>query len=129
MKEKTFRLLLGLALLAALYFEAPYAIYAIIALLVFEGLTNWRVTLLLARARQRPNGLNDTQEFHVEPVCAISFEAERALRLIVAGLLVSSFVLYHWLWFLPWFIGFALIGAGLSGICPMVITLRKLGFR
>jgi len=33
------------------------------------------------------------------------------------------------LWLLPWFVGFALIGAGLSGICPMVLALRWLGLR
>jgi NNP family nitrate/nitrite transporter-like MFS transporter len=29
----------------------------------------------------------------------------------------------------PWIIGFALFGAGLSGLCPMVLGLKRLGFR
>ncbi|RMG29151.1 MAG: DUF2892 domain-containing protein [Gammaproteobacteria bacterium] len=60
----------------------------------------------------------------------MDFEAERALRFIVATLIGLPL----WppaapLWWLPWFVGFALVGAGLSGICPMVLALRRLGFR
>jgi hypothetical protein len=50
------------------------------------------------------------------------------LPLIVAALVTVSHSSAA-LWFLPWFVGFALLGAGLSGICPMVIGLRWLGFR
>ncbi|MDH3513806.1 MAG: DUF2892 domain-containing protein, partial [Gammaproteobacteria bacterium] len=60
----------------------------------------------------------------------VNFEAERALRLAVAGFLIVSYVFFNEsLWFFPWFIGFALFGAGLSGICPMVMGFRWLGFR
>jgi hypothetical protein len=59
-----------------------------------------------------------------------SFEAERLLRLSLATLLaVSSFVFAEQLWFFPWFASFALTMAGVTGICPMAIFLKKAGFR
>ena len=61
---------------------------------------------------------------------AISFDAERVLRLLVAGMLVVTFVLFkEQAWFFPWFIGFMLFMAGMTNICPMVMFLRWLGFR
>jgi hypothetical protein len=33
------------------------------------------------------------------------------------------------LWLIPWFAGFALTVAGLSGICPMLLFFEKLGFK
>jgi len=57
-------------------------------------------------------------------------EAERALRFVVSLLLVASlFAFPDLLWWVPWFIGFALVAAGLSGICPMVSALRAIGLR
>jgi hypothetical protein len=44
-------------------------------------------------------------------------------------LLVSYFLLNYLLWFLPWFLVIALIGSGASGFCPMLIALRRLGFK
>lgn len=52
------------------------------------------------------------------------------LRLLVAALLVLTFVLFpDQTWFFPWFIGFMLFMAGLTNICPMVMGLRWMGFR
>ncbi len=49
---------------------------------------------------------------------------------MVAAFLVVSYIVFNKeLWFFPWFIGFALFGAGLSGICPMVMGFRWVGFR
>lgn len=125
MTERSFRLAIGIWLVLALFLALPVAIHALIAVLLFEGITNWRLPALLSRLR----GLPDAEP--AEPgECRIPFEAERALRLFVAALLaVSLFALPQLLWWLPWFIGFALIGAGLSGICPMVQALRWVGMR
>ena len=66
----------------------------------------------------------------LNPNARVSFEAERGLRLIVIVLiLIPMNSDIEFLWMLPWFVGFALIGAGLSGICPMVLALRWLGLR
>jgi hypothetical protein len=129
MTERTFRIILGAILLAALYFDWRLVIYGYIVVLTFEGITNWRIPTLLSRLQGDPEA---------GAVCALSpgdkarinFEAERALRLAVAAFLIISYVVFSKeLWFFPWFIGFALFGAGLSGICPMVMGFRWAGFR
>lgn len=125
MTERSFRLVIGIWLVLALFLALPIATYALMAVLLFEGITNWRLPAMLSRLRGMPG---------TEPgepgECRIPFEAERALRLFVVGLLaVALFGLPDLLWWLPWFIGFALIGAGLSGICPMVQALRWVGMR
>lgn len=130
MSERVFRVLLGLLLVIGLTFELNWLLWGLIGLLVFEGITNWRVVHIASRLRYGAS--------HVIPHCfanapnlppnRINFEAERTLPLIVAGLVFLSQDVGT-LWFIQWFVGFALIGAGLSGICPMVITLRWLGFR
>lgn len=129
MSERVFRLVMGLWLLAALYAGVPAAVYALIAMLLIEGVTNLRVPMLVSRARGLP-GVEDGQ--HTVAACGVrtAFEAERALRFIVAALLILTYVFNAGaLWFFPWFIGFAMLGAGLSGVCPMVMTLRAMGLR
>lgn len=125
MTERSFRLVIGIWLVLALLLAVPVAIHVLMAVLLFEGITNWRLPALLSRAR----GLPDKEP--AEPgECRIPFEAERALRMFVVALLaLALFALPQLLWWLPWFIGFALIGAGLSGICPMVQALRWVGMR
>ena len=130
MNERIFRIILGVVLLLLLYFDLRQAVYGYIVLLFFEGVTNWRIPALVSRMLGDRNA--DTADCAISPGAAarINFEAERALRLAVAGFLVVSYVVFpKELWFFPWFIGFALFGAGLSGICPMVMGFRWLGFR
>lgn len=130
MSEKNFRILLGAWLIVGLLINVPYVIYALVGLLLFEGITNLRVPGLVTRARfgKQANIKKEAEDFN--PNARTSFEAERGLRLIVAILiLVPMISAAELLWLLPWFVGFALIGAGLSGICPMVLTLRWLGLR
>ena len=132
MTERTFRIILGASLLLGLYFELHPLVLGIIGLLAFQGVTNWRVTNIVSRLYR-----GNTQP--LGPCCAASeggmnarfdFEAERALCLIVVLILLPSYTLYREiLWFIPWFIGFALFGAGLSGICPMIMALRRVGFK
>lgn len=130
MTERTFRIFLGAVLLAALYFELPMVIYGYIVVLLFEGVTNWRIPILVTRLSGRENPTNSECTLSPGDNARIDFEAERVLRLVVAAFLIISYVLFSKeLWFFPWFIGFALFGAGLSGICPMVMGFRWLGFR
>jgi hypothetical protein len=44
-------------------------------------------------------------------------------------LLVSVWIYPQQVWWMAWFAGFALLGAGISGVCPMLTSLRMLGFR
>ncbi|GAB4508954.1 MAG: hypothetical protein Tsb0026_08360 [Sulfuricaulis sp.] len=130
MTERTFRIFLGAVLLAALYFEWPMVIYGYIVVMLFEGITNWRVPILVSRLNGGALLANSECTMSPGNNARINFEAERALRLVVAVFLIISYVFFNKeLWFFPWFIGFALFGAGLSGICPMVMGFRWLGFR
>lgn len=128
MTERTFRVVLGVFLLVLLYFEQTALIYLYIGILVFEGITNWRVPIILSRLRYG-------QAYQDLPAAApgtyrFAFEAERALRMAIALFLVVSYIIFHEaLWFFPWFIGFALTMAGITGICPMAILMRQAGFR
>lgn len=127
MTERTFRIVLGAVLLLMLYFEWPMVVYVYIGVLLFEGVTNWRIPLLLNRLSGNRKAAADSG---AKTRARFNFEAERALRLVIVAFLILSYVLFpKELWFFPWFIGFALVGAGLSGICPMVLSLRWIGFR
>ena len=127
MSERNFRLLIGVWLMLALVAALPLPIYVLMGMLLFEGITNWRVPALVSRLR---SGSVPTVTAVAANECVISFEAERALRLILVTMLgLALFLAPELAWWLPWFIAFALIGAGLSGICPMVSALRWIGMR
>jgi hypothetical protein len=129
MTERTFRIFIGASLLLGLYFDLKPVIYTLIGIMAFQGITNWRVTRIVSRLRYGP-------AVALGPCCTpvpdapparVNFEAERALCLIVsASLLLTYGLFFDQLWFIPWFIGFALFGAGLSGICPMILGLRSI---
>lgn len=129
MTERTFRIILGAILLVALYFDWRLVIYGYIVVLAFEGVTNWRIPTLVSRLQGDP-AAGSACALSPGDKARLNFEAERALRLVVAAFLVITYVVFNTaLWFFPWFIGFALFGAGLSGICPMVMGFRWVGFR
>lgn len=128
MSERVFRFILGSSLLLLLFLQQEQAIYIYIGVLLFEGITNWRIPMLVSRARYGTSfNLNQSADESRGP---IPFHAERALRLIVAAFLIVSFVMFReQVWFFPWFIGFMLFMAGMTNICPMVMGLRWMGFR
>lgn len=127
MTERAFRLILGVTLLATLYADLTSAVWFLIGVLVFEGATNWRIPILVSRLRYGHGAVA------ISPPCIqcrFYFHAERALRLVVATLLVLTFVVWpDTLWFFPWFIGIMLTSAGLTNICPLAMALRWLGFK
>jgi hypothetical protein len=131
--DRSYRLLFGLALLLALYFQVSYAVYALILLAVIEGLTNLRIPVIVTRLRSNLGTAQVPMQENLTVApsrCKYSFEAERALRLLMAAILFVSFAVFpKYLWFVPWFIGFALFGAGVSGVCPSLSLLKWLGFR
>ena len=131
MTERMFLLLVGSYILVALYLENNYLIYGIAAYLVFEGVSGIRSTRLIQKARHvsLSNGMVD---FNSNVRYAI--DGLSAWRVFVAITLVSVYVLLHEygidvLWFFPWFMGFAILGAGASGICPVFLGLRWAGFK
>jgi hypothetical protein len=127
MTDRTYRTILGALLLAALYLEIPFILYGVITIMVAEGLTGFRIPMLVNKVRlggMNPAAAEDCSK------CRFSFEAERAWRLLVGFILLFTYVLfYNMLWFFPWFMGFAILGAGISGICPMAFIFKRLGFR
>ncbi len=132
MSERFFRLIVGTLLLALLYFDAKRAIPLLLALLIVEGITNFRVPLLVNRFLASGEAqFADSREITAdEPSARFAFDAERAWRLVVAAMLALTFYLFNeQLWFFPWFMGFAIFGAGLSGVCPVLMSLKLIGFR
>ena len=146
MSERYFRIIVGLWLVTGLFLDSAMAVFVLLCLLLFEGITNLRVPIIVSRLRY---GKAAASPSTAVPTPRFSFEAERALRLIVvifvatpllpdlAGIIPPvgnlladiQFGMLDFLWWLPWFVGFAFIGAGLSGMCPMVMALRYIGLR
>jgi hypothetical protein len=130
MSERVYRLLIGLSVLATLYLDSRPAMYGLITLMVFEAVTNWRIPLLASRLRYGTAAVDAVARETCSLRHRFSFEAERALRLMFSTVLFVTYVMFNqYLWLFPWFAGFALAVAGLSGICPMLLFLEKLGFR
>jgi hypothetical protein len=131
MTDRIFRLGLGVALLACFYYDQRTILAFLVGYLVFEGLTNWRMPLVIARLRKQsipPCG--STLMCGAREHLKFNFDAERAWRLLVAATLITAlFVLPQTLWWMAWFVGFALLGAGVSGVCPMLVALKVAGFR
>lgn len=118
------RLVLGALVLIALYFKLDWLGYAIVSVLFIEGVTGWRLpaTLLGKKAGAAACAASTCPRFN--------FEAERALRLMFAMvLLVTMILFYDWLWFFPWFLGFAVLGAGVSQVCPLLTFFKWCGFK
>jgi hypothetical protein len=128
MTERTFRLILGGTLLLILLSESIFLLYLYIGVVAFEGLTNWRIPQLISKLRygkghSDPSGRETSK-------ATFNIDAERVLRLVIAAILIVSVFLFpKVLWFVPWFVGFALTMAGMTGICPMAIFIKKMGFK
>ena len=131
MSERLYLFFVGAYVLVGLYFEIDIMIYLLSLWLVFEAITDLRLTTLSQKIIHKtvPAGLTvfkSTQRFN--------FDASRAWRITVAIMLGGSFILlkennFEMVWFLPWFMGFAIMGAGASGVCPMLLILRWVGFK
>lgn len=132
MNQSIYRFFIGALLLIFLYFELDAFMWGLIAVLLLEGITRIRIPLLVTRllnvSRSSDKAIASSAGSDTYP--GIEFSAERMMSLLVGlMLLVSYFWLNDVLWFLPWFLVIALIGSGASGFCPMLIALRRLGFK
>ncbi len=131
MTERTYLLLVGIYILVALYLDNNYMIYGLAVYLVAEGVSGIRLTNLMQKARHvsLSYGLVD-----FDSKARFAIDGLSAWRVLVAVMLVAVYVLSHEydidvLWFFPWFMGFAILGAGASGICPVLLALRWAGFK
>lgn len=135
MTERTFRIYLGAGLFLLLYMSAVNGstdlILYYIGLLVFEGVTNWRIPKITTSVKNQIIGNEFVDNESVKtPFSGIPFEAEQAMRLVVALFLIMPlFLSAESLWIIPWFVASMLFLAGLTNICPMVMFFRWLGFR
>lgn len=131
MSERIFMFFVGALILFALYFEINILIYILCLWLLFEAMTDIRLTTLSQKLIHRsvPPGLTT---FRTNP--RFSFDAFRMWRITVAIMLGGSFLLLHEknievVWFFPWFMGFAILGAGVSCVCPVLLFIRWIGFK
>ncbi len=129
MTERAYRLYIGLLMLVFLFFRFDYAVWGLLVLMTFEGLTNWRVPILITRALYPDNMIRVTEGENSHYL--FNYDAERMLRWIVM-LMILLGVLHqteNLFWFFPWFVALMLLLAGVTGICPMVMALRKMGLK
>lgn len=130
MSNRLYRLFFGATLLLALYFDVNQAVYALIGLALFEAITNLRIPLIVSRLRHDSDGDPDEGSLGIQFPVRTLFEAERGWRISVAAMLtISLFTFSDALWFFPWFMGFAILGAGVSGVCPMFLAMKWAGLK
>ena len=131
MSNRSYRSTLGALLLLSLYFDINVLMYSLIAIMFIEGITNFRIPLIVNKLLGNTvNEVDISDTSDANPLYRFKFESERVWRLMVASMMLITYVFfYQALWFFPWFMGFAILGAGISGVCPMKIFVNKLGFR
>ncbi len=131
MSERVFLFFVGAYILIGLYFEVDIMIYLLSLWLVIEGVFNLRLTTISQKVSNTPvpAGL-----VYFQSPQRINFDSFRAWRIVVAIMLGGSFILlneynFEMVWFFPWFMGFAILGAGVSSVCPVLLFLKWLGFK
>lgn len=131
MSDRAYLFFSGLYILCALYLSIDSMIYALIVVMFFEGVSGLTLTSLSQKVR----GLSlDSGLLRYDAPPRYNFEAFRALRIFFAVAMSAAYLGVHEydfevIWFLPWFFGFALMGAGVSSVCPVLLAMRWLGFR
>ena len=130
--ERTWRLVTGLVILFLLSFDLEVVVLGLGGWLIFEGVTNIRLTKIISHLRWG-TGYLDEMEQPVSSVNSprhINFEAERMLRFGMAAVLILTIQFEPiLLWFIPWLVGLMLTSAGLTSICPMLMVFQWLGFK
>lgn len=146
MSNRTYRLFMGALLLIFLYFDQVVGIYALLVVMFLEGITNFLVPDVINSLRLTESSpVNNENLAPFKNKSRFHFSAERAWRLVVAVMLSLTYIFfnenYTFLsyqlienfsyinWFLPWFMGFTIFGAGISGICPVLIAIKWVGFK
>ncbi len=93
MTERNFRFILGISLMVFLYFQLDTLIYFYIGLLIFEGVTNLRIPILISRLRFGKDYPEHTAE--KTSACRFTFEAERGFRFVIAVTLIVTFLFFN----------------------------------
>ena len=134
MTDRTYRTLVGLVLLMGLVLDNALMVYALVVMMFLEGITNLRVPKAVCKFRNCVAARNNEAAIvyipeMTNPDFRFNAESERVWRLVVGSMLFITFYFYDQLWFFPWFMGFAIFGAGLSGVCPVLLAIRWIGFK
>lgn len=130
MSNRQYRLIFGAILLIALYFEHVFLVYFLIGLAIFEAFTNLRLPKVISHLRYNNESTPQEGDIGLNFKVRTTFEAERGWRIIVAAMLILSLIIYpETLWFIPWFMGLATLGAGISGVCPMYLAIKWIGLK
>lgn len=130
MSNRTYRLLFGTTLLLTLYFDQYLVIYIMIGLALAEAVTNIRIPSVISRIRYNKDCDPCEGSLGIAFKARTNFEAERGWRIAVSAMLLISLLVYpQLLWFFPWFMGFAVMGAGISGVCPVFLGLKWAGLK
>jgi hypothetical protein len=131
MSERLYLFILGASILVALYMAYTQMVYGLSLVLVLEGVSGIRMTTMIQRLRDISLD-HDMALTRMPPRFGV--DGLSAWRVFVAFVLVASDALvyqdgYELLWFTPWFMGFAIMGAGATGICPVLHGLHRIGFK
>jgi len=134
MTERIWRLIFGSLCLIFLALEWYSAIYVIVGIAIFEGITNLRLPVLLSKIsflnKNNPLMIQDTLTITPENRKTIPFDAHRIFRLSLSLIVIVPLLLFpQALWFVPWFVGIMLTMSGVTGVCPMMLFLQWLGFK
>lgn len=131
MSNRVYLFIVGVWILTALYLESNIMIYVLVTILILEGVTGLTISSISQKIRkvQLEPGL-----LQYEKAPKFNFEAFRMLRIILSIVVLASYVAVNeynidMFWFFPWFFGFAVLGAGVSGVCPVYLAIRWLGFK
>ncbi len=131
LSERLYLFLVGACILLALYLTNNFLIYGLSLFLLMEGISGVRLTRLIQKARR----------VSLDPDMVVSDSQTRfgidglsAWRVFVGIILLLSYLLIHeygyeMLWFIPWFMGFAIMGAGATRVCPVLFWLHRVGFK
>lgn len=131
MSDRTYLFVAGAYILTALYLGNDLMIYALVIFMLFEGVTGFTLSGITQKIRKVEL---DPGLLKYESTPKFNFDAFRALRIFFAMAMTAAYLGVHeydveMIWFLPWFFGFALLGAGVSSVCPVLLGMKWLGFR
>ena len=119
-----------IALTFSLLMESRLPIYMVMALLAFEAVTNWRIPTIVTRLRYGTDYKQYLNTSLPNERMMSKLEAERVLRVaVIVAIYLPYLITYQYIDFLPWFVATALVLAGATNICPMVMFLKFTGMR
>ena len=131
MSERLYLFTYGACILLALYLTNNYLFYGLSLFLLLEGISGIRLTRIIQKAR---HVTLDPDMVISESQTRFGIDVLSAWRVSVAIVMLTSYVLIHeygyeMLWFIPWFLGFAIMGAGATRVCPVLFWLHRVGFK